>query len=268
MSDLKNSIIKINSLEELSFKDTLIHRLHPVVKLMTTLIYLIIVISFPTYEVSGLLSLVLFPVLCMVLGELPLRPLSGRLLVALPFTFFAGLSNLFLNREVVFQIGALTVTGGVLGFCSIMIKTVLTVTAILILIATTSMKELLQVLLQFRIPSIMVLQLTMTFRYLELLANEALVMYHAYVLRAPGEKGIKLKDMGAFLGQLLLRSFGRADRVYYAMKCRGFEGEIRFSEHRKLKATDWGYLLLLSAVMILLRCFNVSEIIGNLFISL
>jgi cobalt/nickel transport system permease protein len=266
MSDLKNSIIKINSLEELSFRDTMIHRLHPAVKLLTTVIYLVIVISFPGYEMSGLLSMVFFPVLCMVLGEIPLRPLCTRLLVALPFTFFAGLSNLFLDREVLLQIGALTVTGGVLGFCSIMIKTVLTVTAILILIATTSMKELLQVLHQFKLPPVMILQLTMTFRYLELLANEALVMYHAYILRAPGEKGIRLKDMGAFLGQLLLRSFGRAERVYYAMKCRGFEGEIRFSEHRKLKATDWSYLLLLSAALILLRSVNISKMIGNLFV--
>ncbi len=266
MSDLKKSIIKINSLEELSFKDTLIHRLHPIVKLLTTVIYLITVISFPDYEVSGLISLAFFPVLCMVLGEIPLRPLLGRMLIALPFTFFAGASNLFINRQEVFRIGDLIITEGVLSFGSIMIKTVLTVTSILILIATTSMKELLQVLIQFRLPSIMILQLTMTFRYLELLANEALVMYHAYILRTPGEKGIRLKDMGAFLGQLLLRSFGRAERVYYAMKCRGFEGEIRFSEHRKLKTSDWIYLLLLSAVLILLRCFNISKMIGGLFV--
>ncbi len=266
MSDLKKSIIKINTLEELSSRDTLIHRLHPAVKLLTTVIYLITVISFPVYEVSGLLSLVLFPVLCMSLGEIPFRPLLGRMLAALPFSFFAGLSNLFVNREAVVQIGALSITGGVLGFCSIICKTLLTVMALLILIATTSMNDLLKVMLQFRIPSMIILQLTMTFRYLELLANEALVMYHAYILRAPGEKGIRLKDMGAFLGQLLLRSFGRAERVYYAMKCRGFEGEIRFSEHRRLKASDWIYLLIISTALILLRSFNISKTIGGLFI--
>lgn len=266
MSDLKNSFFRINSLEELSVRNTLIHRLHPATKLLTTVIYLVVVISFPTYEVSGLLPLALFPVLCMVLGEIPFRPLCVRLLVALPFTLFAGLSNLFLNREAVFWIGGLTVTGGVLGFCSIMEKTVLTVSAILVLIATTSMKELLQVLFQLKLPPIMILQFTMTFRYLGLLANEALVMYHAYILRTPGVKGIRLKDMGTFLGQLLLRSFGRAERVYYAMKCRGFEGEIRFSEHRRMSASDWSCLIFASAVLILLRSFNISKIIGDFFV--
>lgn len=266
MSELKNSIHKINSLEELAQRDTLLHRLHPAVKLLTTVVYLITVISFPSYEVSGLISLVFLPVLCMVVGEIPLRPLLVRMLVALPFTFFAGLSNLFVNRQVVFRMGALTVTGGVLSFSSIMIKTILTVMSILILIATTSMKELLQVMIRFRLPSILILQLTMTFRYLELLVKEAQIMYHAYLLRAPGEKGIKLKDMGAFLGQLLLRSFGRAERVYYAMKCRGFEGEIRFSEQRKLRLSDWGYLAFISVVLILLRCYNVSKIIGSLLV--
>lgn len=266
MSDLKNSMIKINSLEELSLKNTLIHRLHPATKLLITVIYLVTVISFPTYEVSGLLSMAFFSVLCMVLGEIPFGLLCKRILVTLPFPFLAGLSNLLLNREAVFQIGGMTVTGGVLGFSSIMIKTVLTVSAILILIATTGMRELLQALLRFKLPPIMILQLTMTFRYLELLVNEALVMYHAYILRAPGVKGIRLKDMGAFLGQLLLRSFGRAERVYYAMKCRGFEGEIRFSEQRRMKAVDWSCLLSLGTVLILLRYFNISKMIGDFFV--
>lgn len=266
MSELKNSINTISSLEELSRGDTMLHRLHPAVKLLTTVIYLITVISFPAYEVSGLLALVFLPVLCMVVGEIPIRPLLKRILVALPFTFFAGLSNLLINRQAVFQIGVLTVTGGMLGFCSIMIKTVLTVISILILIATTSMRELLQVMIQFKLPSILVLQLTMTFRYLELLVKEAQVMYHAYILRAPQEKGIKLKDMGSFLGQLLLRSFGRAERVYYTMKCRGFEGEVRFSAHRKVKGSDWVYLILICTALFLLRCYNISRIIGSWFI--
>jgi len=31
-----------------------------------------------------------------------------------------------------------------------------------------------------------------------------------------------MRDMGSFAGQLLLRSFDRAERVYNAMKCRGY----------------------------------------------
>lgn len=268
MSDIKNSIINITSLEELSLKDTPIHRKHPTVKLLITLIYLVIVISFPTYEVSGLLPMVFFPILWMVIGEIPFRPLFGRLLIALPFTLFAGLSNVLISREEVLQFGTLIITGGMLGFTSIMLKTILTVMAVLILIATTSMKELLQVMVQLKVPPIVILQLTMTFRYLELLMEEALVMYHAYMLRSPGARGIKLKDMGPFLGQLILKSFGRAERVYYAMKCRGFAGKIRFSEHRKINFADLIYLVLITLLLILLRLVNISEIIGSFIISI
>jgi cobalt/nickel transport system permease protein len=31
-----------------------------------------------------------------------------------------------------------------------------------------------------------------------------------------------MRDMGVFSGQLLIRSFDRAERVYNAMKCRGY----------------------------------------------
>ncbi len=266
MSDFKHAIIKITSLEELSRMDTPIHRIHPAVKLIIAVIFLITVISFPVYEISGLLPLVFLPVICMTLGEIPFRPLFGRLLAALPFAFFAGVSNVIINREEVLQFGVLTITGGMLSFTSILLKTIFTVLAVLILIATTSMKELLQVMVRFKLPPIVILQLTMTFRYLELLITETQVMYHAYILRSPGEKGIKMKDMGAFLGQLLLRSFGRAERVYYAMKCRGFEGEIHFSEHRKLKRSDGICLVLTATALILLRCFNISRLLGSLLI--
>jgi len=44
----------------------------------------------------------------------------------------------------------------------------------------------------------------------------------AYSLRNFNRKGIEMRDMGSFSGQLLLRSFNRAERVYNSMKCRGY----------------------------------------------
>jgi len=44
----------------------------------------------------------------------------------------------------------------------------------------------------------------------------------AYLLRSPDKKGIEMRDMGSFAGQLLIHSFDRAEQVYNAMKCRGY----------------------------------------------
>jgi cobalt/nickel transport system permease protein len=267
MSEIRDSMKRITSLEELAIRDTPLHRIHPAIKLLVTAIYLVVVISFGAEQISGLIAFFFYPILLMTFGEIPFKPLMGRILIALPFTVFAGLSNMLVSREVVMILGGMIITKGMVVFLSILIKTVLTVTAVLLLIATTSMNELLYAMLYFHIPSILVLQITMTFRYLGVLMGEVSVMYHAYILRAPRERGIKLKDMGPFLGQLIIRSFDRADRIYHAMKCRGFEGGITFTNYKKIPFKQLMYLIVGSGILVLLRLVNISEWIGSFFVS-
>ena len=72
-----------------------------------------------------------------------------------------------------------------------------------------------------------------------MLLNEAVSMHTAYTLRTDNQKGIKMRDMGSFLGQLLLRSTDRAEQVYYAMKCRGFHGAKRLVWCSKIRITSF-----------------------------
>lgn len=266
MSEIRKSFNRITSLEELAMRNTLLHRIHPAIKLLVTAIYLVIVISFGAEQISGLMVFFFYPILLMTFGEIPFKPLMGRILIALPFTVFAGLSNMLISREAVMILGGVIITKGMVILLSILIKTVLTVTAVLILIATTTMNDLLYAMLYCHIPSIIVLQITMTFRYLSVLMGEVSVMYHAYILRAPRERGIKLKDMGPFLGQLIIRSFDRADRIYHAMKCRGFEGGITLTLHKKIPLKQLMYSIVVSGILVLLRLVNVSEWIGSFFV--
>ncbi len=266
MSEIRTSMNQITSLEELATRDTPLHRIHPAIKLLATAIYLVIVISFGADQISGLIIFLFYPILLMTLGEIPFKPLMRRIIIALPFPFFAGLSNMLVSREAVMLLGGVTITKGMIIFLSILIKTVLTVTAVLLLIATTTMNELLYAMLYFRIPSIFVLQITMTFRYLGVLMGEVSVMYHAYILRAPRERGIKLQDMGPFLGQLIIRSFDRADRIYHAMKCRGFEGGVTLPNYHTIPMLQWMYLIVVSSILVMMRLVNISEWIGSLFV--
>ncbi len=267
MSSINKSMIQITALEDLARKDTPLHRLQSSVKLMVTVIYVLTVISFRSNSVSGLIPFICFPVFLMILGEIPMKPLAARCMIALPFAFFAGVSNLILSRDIVFYIGRIAITEGVISFCSLLLKTILTVMFVLILVSTTSMNDLLYTLIGFHFPSIIVIQIMMTYRYMSILLEEISVMYHAYLLRAPKEKGIKLKDMGPFLGQLILRSFDRADRIYQAMKCRGFEGGITFSKQEKLKLNGWIIIVSVGSILLVLRFINVSEMIGQLWMA-
>jgi cobalt/nickel transport system permease protein len=254
----------MDRLERLSLGDSPVHRLHPLAKLLTTLVYMGVVISFPTYAVSGLIPFLVYPFLMMPASGTPLRPLAGRLLCALPFSLMGGISNLILMRDTAFFIGGFAVSLGLVSFASIMLKTFLTVFAVLLLIATTSFTDLSAQLAALRAPKILCLQLIMTYRYIGLLLREAALMMTAYFLRAPNQKGIRMKDMGSFLGQLILRSFDRSGRVYQSMQCRGFRGVYAGTWRAKPGFRDWLYTASLVSGIFFLRFLNLSLFLGRL----
>jgi cobalt/nickel transport system permease protein len=254
----------INSLESLAAMDSPLHRVHPMAKLLTTLAYVFAVVSFPSQNVSGLTPFFFYPALAMPLASVPYRPLTRRLFAALPFALMGGIGSLISARETAFTLGSVPVTYGMLSFTSIMLKTFFLVFAVLILIATTPFTELVHQLAHLGIPPVVCLQFSMTYRYLSVLLLEASAMLTAYSLRSPGQNGVKMKDMGSFLGQLILRSFDRAGNVYRAMQCRGFQGVYWSSKNKNPRGGDVIYIALFLSVLLFLRFFNLSRFIGEL----
>ncbi|MDR2394259.1 MAG: cobalt ECF transporter T component CbiQ [Treponema sp.] len=254
----------IDTLERLALGTSPIHRLHPRAKLLTTFGYVVTVISFPSHQVSGLVPFLLYPAVLMSLSGTPYKPLLGRLLAALPFALMGGVSNLFLLSETALYLGPWAVSTGMVSLVSILLKTLLTVLGVLLLIATTPFFEISRQLTQLGMPKILNLQLLMTYRYISVLLTEAATMVTAYSLRAPAQKGIKMQDMGCFLGQLILRSFDRAERVYHAMQCRGFDGMYRGGGQQGFRVSDYGYTLGLGIALGVFRFFNFSVFLGRL----
>ncbi|MDR0582902.1 MAG: energy-coupling factor transporter transmembrane protein EcfT [Treponema sp.] len=264
MSRFHSAAAGIDHLERLGRGFSPVHGLNTGVKAAVTALFLVLVISFPSKNVSGLVGFLLYPALMMALSGTPYRPLLSRLVFALPFALFAGLGNLFFMRETAFTLAGFAVSTGALSFASIMLKTVLCVSAVLILISTTPFTEICALLTAARPLRPAGLQIVLSYRYVSVLLDEAQSMWTAYLLRAPAEKAVRMRDMGSFLGQLLLRSFGRAERVYYAMKCRGFSGVYHRRERRPPRRADILFLLVLSAGLITLRFFNTSLFLGTL----
>lgn len=244
---------------------TPVHRLHPLAKIAATAVYVTAVISFPPRNISGLVPFCFFPAVMMALSGTPAGPLFSRFLLALPFSVMGGLSSLILLREGVFTLGGFTVTAGMLSAFSILLKTFFTVMAVLVLAAATPFTEIPPALASAGLPPVLGLQFVMTWRYLSVLLAEAASMNTAYTLRSSGQKGIKMGDMGSFLGQLLLRSFDRAGRVYGAMKCRGFDGNFHGSRFRRMGVSDCLFILAVSAFSACFRFVNAGLLLGRLF---
>jgi cobalt/nickel transport system permease protein len=232
-----------------------VHSLHPLAKLIVTVVYIVVVISCPPFNPGGLAVFLCYPLIIAPLSGTPLRPLFARLAIALPFSLAGAVSNLFLTPGAAFRIGSFVVGYGLLSFASIILKTLLTVFAALLLVASTPFEEINRQLTALGVPKIFCLQLVMTYRYLSVLIDEALTMTTAYALRAPEVKGVRFSDIGVFLGQLILRSFGHAEHVYQAMKCRGFDGGYQTRAGARLRPRDFIYTAAVCAGVVLLRVF-------------
>jgi cobalt/nickel transport system permease protein len=147
---------------------------------------------------------------------------------------------------------------------SILLKALLSVTAVLIRVASTGMNALSRGLADMKVPGIFCLQLNLCYRYIGTLASEAFRMSTAYLLRSPREKRIMMKDMGSFLGQLLLRSMERAERVYFAMKCRGFDGLYVEKTKKPFTLHDAIYTITVIFLALLFRFTDTAGLMGNL----
>ena len=259
MTDIQDKIQDIYSLEQLADQNTYIHSLHPFVKLCGALTYIIAVVSFDRYAFGHLVPYIFYPIILMALAEIPYSILLKRVLVALPFCLFAGLSNIIFDRTPKLYVANIAVSGGVLSFCTIMFRTFLCVMAVLILVSTTPFTQLSAQLRRFKVPEILVTIFEMTYRYIGALLLEVSSMYTAYMLRSNRKKGLEMRHMGSFVGQLLLRSFDRAERVYNAMKCRGYTLYNSYHKRKQLTGNDLLFLSVVCGFCLLFRFIDIPS---------
>jgi len=262
---VKNKIYELYALEQLAAANTCIHRLNPFAKLLAAAVYIITVVSFDRYSLGRLVPYIFYPTLLMALSETPYTMLFKRFLIALPFCLFAGISNIILDRRTAFVLGDIMVSWGVISFFSILFKTYLCVMAILILVSVTRFSELTKEMRRLRLPQFFIIMFELTYRYIGVLLNEAYSMNIAYSLRSPNRKGIEMRDMGSFLGQLLLRSFDRAERVYNAMKCRGYALQNIQQKKKTFIFQDFIFLSIVCLSCVTFRFIDVYALFTGFF---
>jgi cobalt/nickel transport system permease protein len=264
MSNITDSIYNIRFLDELSSKKNIISELNPIVKLLVTIIYLVIILSFGKYDITGLLPYVFYPVVIFVLSDLPFFQIFKRSLIALPFVIGLGIFNPLFDTRTYVIISGIHISGGWISFAALIIKCGLTVMAALLLISTTGIEKISSALRKMLVPKVFVTQLLLTYRYISVLLEEVARITKAYHLRAPMEKGVSFKAAGSLLGQMLLRAFDRANRVYNAMVLRGFNGEYTFGTDSRISIGSMVYLFLWAVFFITSRFFNISEVLGKI----
>jgi len=242
MIDLRSKTAEIYGLEQLAAGHSPVHSLHPLAKLLATLVYITCVVSFDRLALLALAPYIFYPVIIMAVADIPYGPVLRRAMIALPFSLFAGLFN-----------------ASLISLLTIILRTLLCVSAVLILMAVTPLTALAAQLRRLHVPAILVTLLEMTYRYIGTLMDEAATVLTAYQLRSQRSRGVQIGHMGSLTGLLLIRSSDRAERVYQAMKCRGYPGWEHDPGKRPFTVSDYGFLALISGLSLFLRFSNVNN---------
>ena len=226
MSRLAKQVAEIGVTDTLAAQDTPVHRLDPRAKLAATLLYLVVVISFERHTVSALIPLVFFPVYLCASGHIPPGYIFRKMVWVSPFALAAAAVNPFLDTQPLTALCGVEISAGQMSFISVMLRFALTVGATLALLAVTGFYRLVWAAERLGLPKVLAVQLMFFFRYLFVLAAEAVRMMRARSLRTFSKRGMGLRSFGPLAGRLLLRTLDRAERIYTAMIARGFSGTV------------------------------------------
>lgn len=236
-----------------------VHHLDPRTKIIVTLAYTILVVSTPPHHLlafvvyAGLLSWVI------ALSHVPLVHILLRAAAILPFSVLAACWLPFLREGPVVALwgGAIELsTAGLWLFAGVAMKSFLGATAAILLASVTPFSALLSGLRKLGMPVILVDMLTLTYRYLFVLLEEAMRLRRAAAARGyrPRWLGQALL-IGRLVGQLFMRSYERAERVYGAMVQRGYRGQMPLAHALHFTQADALVLLLLIPTLVAVRAF-------------
>ena len=257
MNKMQKAIRELAEMDELAARSSPIHALHPLAKLIATIAYILVTLSFDKYDLGGLVPMILWPILLFQIS------CFYKLRIVLPLVMAVGLFNPFFDKTVVLRFGNLAITGGILSMLTLMLKGLFCLMASFLLMATTPIDNLCAALRQLHVPKMLVTLLLLTYRYVGVMTEELAVMTDAYHLRAPGQKGIHISAWGSFLGQLLLRSMDRAQELYSSMLLRGYHQHFHYADIKPFRKRDAIYMIVCIAAFLLLRTVKVAELLGG-----
>jgi cobalt/nickel transport system permease protein len=254
----------IGYLDTLAYKNTFVHRLDPRVKLVTTIVFVFMVVSFPKYELSKLIPFFVFPVFMAAAGEIPAGFILKKLLFVSPFVLFVAILNPVFDTAAMYNLYGFKISGGWVSCISIMIRFTLTISAALLLVATTSFPGVCRALERLYVPKVFVVQLFFLYRYLFVLAEETMRIVRAINMRTFGKKRYGIKIFISTIGLLFMKTVERSERIYHSMCSRGFNGEIRLLKKDKTAFADIVFAVAAISIFIIFRRYDITKTLGEL----
>jgi len=235
-------------LDHFAGRDSAVHRLDPVAKVLATVAVVLATVLVGRDRFAALGPVAVALGVFHALGRVPVGYTLRRLAIVSPFALALAVTFPFFEAgRTVWAIPVgpwwtLRVTdAGLLRAANLLAKFLLCFWATMLLVATTRFQDVVGALGRLRVPRAMVAQLGFLYRYLWVMIDEMMRMRRAREARDGGRGtwGLGLRSRAGLVGVLFLRSYGRAERIYWAMAARGFDGTIPRVGRRRMRAVDW-----------------------------
>jgi cobalt/nickel transport system permease protein len=238
--------------------NSLIHRLDPRIKLISaTLFSFIIALS---HQIHTLLAGVALAILLLGLACLNMREVLKRLMVVWGFLLLLWVVlPVTYGGESLFQLGILRFSRqGIDLALQITIKSNAILLLLMTLVTTMGFVRLGYALSFFRVPSKLVYLLLFTYRYVFVIEQEYQRLTRAARIRSfrPRTNLHTYRTYAYLIGMLFVRASVRAERIYQAMRCRGFKGQFYCLQDFTIGPIDWvwvGLTGLFSIVLLLIE---------------
>ena len=218
-------------LERWSRRESAVHARDARVKIVALGVFLVLVAttrnqSWRAYGGYGLLILGII-----LVSRLPLMAVLARAGIVLPFS-------------VVFAVVS-WLGGDPQRALALVVRGFLSASAVLVLVSTTRLPDLLSGLAWFRVPQLLILIAQFLYRYLFVLSEQAQHMRLAAACRGGQDGGSRRRGFRAAagaLGVLFARSYQRAEGIHQAMLARGFRGQYPRAASRMAGLADFAFL--------------------------
>ena len=172
MSRISDAISELHKLDMEAEKPGWLQGIHPLPKLLITLFFLVLTVSYGKYNLAGLLEMGVYLIVLFVFGDISFKLLLKRMKAILALVCLMGIVNPFFDREVMFRLGGFAVTGGMISAVTLALKGIYAVSASYILIVTTSVEDICYALQRLHVPKVFVTVLMLVYRYIIVFLKE------------------------------------------------------------------------------------------------
>ena len=249
-------------------RESIVHRLDPRTKIVVALSLILAVALTPAGAFGAYGLLYLYLLLAVLAARVELPYVIKRSFIAIPFALAAVTLPFTVPGQTMATLpilGGITLSvEGVIRFVSILLKSWISVQVAVLLVASTPFPELLWGLRALHVPATLVAIVGFAYRYLFVLSDEALRMMQARAARSAvvvGRRGggsllWRGKVTGRMVGNLMLRSLDRSERIYNAMAARGYQGQMRVLNPPQMGRQDYSVLFVSIVLFVVIVLFS------------